>query len=41
MTELTDGKMVPIDIEHEMRRSFLLYSMSVIMSRALPDVRTA
>jgi len=31
--------MVPIDIEHEMRRSFLLYSMSVIMSRALPDVR--
>ncbi len=39
MTELTDGKMVPIDIEHEMRKSFLLYSMSVIMSRALPDVR--
>jgi DNA gyrase subunit A len=39
LTELTDGKMVPIDIEHEMRRSFLLYSMSVIMSRALPDVR--
>lgn len=39
MTDLTDGKIVPIDIEHEMRKSFLLYSMSVIMSRALPDVR--
>jgi len=39
LTDLTDGKIVPIDIEHEMRKSFLLYSMSVIMSRALPDVR--
>jgi len=28
-----------IDIEKEMRRSFLDYSMSVIVSRALPDVR--
>lgn len=29
----------PIKIEHEMRNSFLNYSMSVIVSRALPDVR--
>ena len=31
--------MIPVDIEHEMRKSYLLYSMSVIVSRALPDVR--
>jgi DNA gyrase subunit A len=30
---------VPVNIEDEMRRSFLDYSMSVIISRALPDVR--
>jgi DNA gyrase subunit A len=30
---------VPINIEDSMRRSFLDYSMSVIISRALPDVR--
>jgi DNA gyrase subunit A len=30
---------VPINIEDEVRRSFLDYSMSVIISRALPDVR--
>jgi DNA gyrase subunit A len=29
----------PIEIEEEMERSFLDYSMSVIVSRALPDVR--
>lgn len=29
----------PIDIDQEMRNSFLDYSMSVIVSRALPDVR--
>lgn len=28
-----------VDIEHEMKKSFLEYSMSVIVSRALPDVR--
>lgn len=39
MTEITDGKIVPIDIETEMKRSYLLYSMSVIVGRALPDVR--
>ena len=31
--------MIPINIEDEMRRSYLDYSMSVIIGRALPDVR--
>jgi DNA gyrase subunit A len=31
--------LVPINIEDEMRRSYLDYSMSVIIGRALPDVR--
>ena len=31
--------MQPINIEEEMRRSYLDYSMSVIIGRALPDVR--
>jgi len=30
---------IPINIEEEMRRSYLDYAMSVIVSRALPDVR--
>lgn len=30
---------IPVDIEAEMKQSFLDYSMSVIISRALPDVR--
>lgn len=33
------GVIEPIQIEEEMERSFLEYSMSVIVSRALPDVR--
>jgi DNA gyrase subunit A len=32
-------RIVPIPIEDEMRNSYLNYSMSVIISRALPDVR--
>jgi DNA gyrase subunit A len=32
-------KIVPVDIEDEMRGSYIDYSMSVIVSRALPDVR--
>jgi DNA gyrase subunit A len=32
-------KILPISIEEEMRDSYLDYSMSVIVSRALPDVR--
>src|SRR6201998_1970017 len=31
--------MVPVDIEAEMRKSYLDYAMSVIIGRALPDVR--
>jgi DNA gyrase subunit A len=31
--------LVPIDIETEMRRSYLDYAMSVIVARAIPDVR--
>ena len=29
----------PIDLEHEMKRSFISYAMAVIITRALPDVR--
>ncbi|MFK7826499.1 MAG: DNA gyrase subunit A [Oligoflexales bacterium] len=35
----TQQNVVPVSIESEMRTSFLDYSMSVIVSRALPDVR--
>ena len=33
------ANVVPINVEEEMRRSYLDYSMSVIIGRALPDVR--
>lgn len=33
------GKIIDVEINKEMKKSFLDYSMSVIMSRALPDVR--
>jgi DNA gyrase subunit A len=33
------GNVQPVNIEEEMRRSYLDYSMSVIIGRALPDVR--
>ena len=33
------AKVIDVDIEKEMKKSFLDYSMSVIVSRALPDVR--
>lgn len=39
MAELLGGKVVPIVLEDEMRNSFLSYAMSVIVDRALPDVR--
>ena len=32
-------KIIPVQIEDEMKKSYLSYSMSVIVSRALPDVR--
>ncbi len=37
--EDTPGNIEPIEIQEEMERSFLDYAMSVIVSRALPDVR--
>ena len=37
--EPTAGSVEPIEIQEEMERSFLEYSMSVIVARALPDVR--
>jgi DNA gyrase subunit A len=36
---VVSGFIEPIEIQEEMERSFLEYSMSVIVSRALPDVR--
>ena len=33
------GRIEPVDLQVEMQRSYLDYSMSVIVSRALPDVR--
>ena len=36
---LAFGAIEPIEIQDEMERSFLDYAMSVIVSRALPDVR--
>jgi DNA gyrase subunit A len=38
-TRQTSSRIIPVDLEDEMRRSYLDYSMSVIVSRALPDVR--
>lgn len=37
--ELQGGKILPVEISEEMKKSFIDYSMSVIVSRALPDVR--
>ncbi len=34
-----ENKIIDVVLEKEMRKSFLDYSMSVIVSRALPDVR--
>lgn len=33
------GKIIPVNLEHEMKFSYIDYAMSVIVSRALPDVR--
>src|SRR5574344_80587 len=37
--EFPEQKIVDINMEKEVKSSFLAYSMSVIVSRALPDVR--
>ena len=33
------GRIIPINIEEQMKTAYIAYSMSVIVSRALPDVR--
>ena len=37
--EFNIGSLTPIDIEEELKKSFISYAMAVIVSRALPDVR--
>jgi DNA gyrase subunit A len=37
--EADESRIIPINIEEEMKSSYIDYSMSVIVSRALPDVR--
>jgi DNA gyrase subunit A len=39
MVQILAGKIKPVEIEEEMRSSFMDYAMSVIVMRALPDVR--
>lgn len=39
MDERRDGKIIERDIDKEMRTAYIDYAMSVIVSRALPDVR--
>ena len=39
MDDLNIGKLTPIDLEDELKKSFISYAMAVIVSRALPDVR--
>jgi DNA gyrase subunit A len=39
MSHLKDEHILPRNVEEEMKESYLRYSMSVIISRALPDIR--
>ncbi len=39
LPEIWNEKIIPINIEDEMKTAYIDYSMSVIVSRALPDVR--
>ena len=32
-------KIIPVDLDKEMKKSYIAYAMSVIAGRALPDVR--
>ena len=36
---MADGRIIPVNIDDEMRTSYIDYAMSVIVARALPDVR--
>jgi DNA gyrase subunit A len=37
--DVKEQRIIPVDIESEMKKSFIDYAMSVIVDRALPDVR--
>src|SRR5580704_16304214 len=37
--EPKQAQMIPVEIEAEMKKSYLDYAMSVIVARAIPDVR--
>ena len=39
MPSTINDKLIPIDLEQEMKKSFISYAMAVIINRALPDVR--
>ena len=39
MGEIAAKEIIPVDIEQELRKSYLDYAMSVIVGRALPDAR--
>lgn len=39
INEIKDQRIIPVNIEAEMKKSFIDYAMSVIADRALPDVR--
>lgn len=39
MDIFNEGKVIPVDINHEMKKCYIDYAMSVIVGRALPDVR--
>ena len=39
MNENDIARIRPLDIEQEMKKSFISYAMAVIINRALPDVR--
>ena len=40
VSKLLEGtKVVPVDVNHQMKTNFIAYAMAVNVSRAIPDVR--
>ena len=39
MVDFSNQHIIPVEISREMKKSYIDYSMSVIVGRALPDVR--
>ena len=35
---MIEDKLIPVNLEQEMKRSFISYAMAVIVDRALPDL---